>query len=165
MCLILQKLNRCLNSSNVSTDEVGFWCLSELYAIKIVLATLFIHHNISPALCDDRRRVQKNQPKEGYKGNVMWKTMLWSSFCIDRGVEHRIYGDVTIVWPGVLKHAFHFYVIWRRLYKRTSFALYFLLSLLQYFSLVKICLKRETELLSLLGIIMMSTWDSSRKWG
>lgn len=39
----------------------------------------------------------------------------------------------------------------------------FLLSLLQYFSLVKICLKRETELLSLLGIIMMSTWDSSRK--
>lgn len=107
MCLILQKLNQCLNSSNVTTNEVGFWCLYELYAIKIVLATLVIHHNISPTLCDDQRWVQKNQLKERRWENVMWKTVLSAPFPY-KEVLSFAFMEMQKVWPGVLKLAFHF---------------------------------------------------------
>ena len=170
MCLILQKLNQCLNSSDVSTNEVGFWCLSELYAMKIVLPALHIvTYPLHYVMISESRKINRRRGVEQMSCEKWWCQLVFHT----RGSWASPLGRRKKCDQEFFKLCFISVSSEGDCAKRTSFSVFsllwvwvfFSLSLLQCFSLVKICLQQETKLLSLLGIRMMSTWDSSRKWG
>lgn len=146
MCLILQKISWCLHSSDISTEELGFWCLSIVWIMchKKVLAMLFTLHIVSPtfvSISEESRKLKWRRQCEKPSSHLTSCTRKPKP-CVCGGAKSMTRSSSTHI--SFLSSEGD--RVRGLLHRRILAALLFPSPpLLQYYSLVKICLKQETK--------------------